>query len=88
MKICLLTLFFIIPSIGWSQDYIKPDLSDKTRYENKEYYEVKNYTKKKLKKTKAKNINAFFIGITSTFAFMNVIIFKFCGKKYIGVEML
>jgi len=61
MKNFLLTLFFIIPSIGWSQDYIKPDLSDKTRYENQEFYEVKNYTKKKIKKTKAKNI-IFLIG--------------------------
>jgi len=52
----ILILFFIIPVIGWAQNSPSTDQLDKTRYENKEYYEVKNYTKKRIKKKKPKNI--------------------------------
>ncbi len=58
-----LFLFLVIPVFGWSQNfnYTKIEELDKTRYENKDYYEVKNYTKKKLKKKEVKNI-IFLIG--------------------------
>lgn len=61
MKNYLLSILFIFPAICWSQDYAKPDQIDKTRYENKQFYEVKNYTKKKIREEKPKNI-IFLIG--------------------------
>ena len=58
-----LFLFFVIPVFGWAQDvnYTKIEEFDKTKYENTDFYEVKNYTKKKIKNTEVKNI-IFLIG--------------------------
>jgi len=58
-----LFLFFVIPVFGWAQDvnYTKIEEFDKTKYENNDFYEVKNYTKKKIKNTEVKNI-IFLIG--------------------------
>ena len=58
-----LFLFFLIPSIGWTQDvnYTKIEDIDKTRYENTDFYNVKDYTKKKGKENEVKNI-IFLIG--------------------------
>ena len=61
MRKYLFNLIFIVPTICWSQDYTKPEQIDKTRYENQEYYEVKNYTRKKIRSDKPKNI-IFLIG--------------------------
>ncbi len=59
----ILILFFAIPTFCWAQkfDYTKIEEIDKTRFENKEFYKVKNYTKKKSNKKKVKNI-IFLIG--------------------------
>ncbi len=58
-----LFLFFVIPVFGWAQDvnYTKIEEIDKTKYENNDFYEVKNYTKKKIKNKEVKNI-IFLIG--------------------------
>ena len=56
-----LFLFFILPAVGFAQNYTKIEELDKSRYENTVFYEVKNYTKKNSNKTKVKNI-IFLIG--------------------------
>lgn len=56
MKKLIVFLFFIIPAIGWSQNYTKPEQLDKTKYENQDFYEVKDYAKKESKKQTVKNI--------------------------------
>lgn len=58
-----LFLFLIIPVFSWAQnyDYTKIEELDKAKYQNTEFYEVKNYTKKKVKKKEVKNI-IFLIG--------------------------
>ena len=61
MRKHLIFLFFIIPAIGWSQNYTKPEQLDKTRYENQDFYKVKDFTKKKSSKQTVKNI-IFLIG--------------------------
>lgn len=61
MRKHFLFLFFIIPAIGWSQNYTKPEQLDKTRYENQDFYKVKDYATKKSSKQTVKNI-IFLIG--------------------------
>ncbi|MCG8308203.1 MAG: alkaline phosphatase [Cytophagales bacterium] len=61
MKKYLFSLFFVAPFVCWSQNYTKPEQTDKARFENQEFYEVKNYTKKKIKAQRPKNI-IFLIG--------------------------
>lgn len=61
MRKYIIFLFFIIPAIGWSQNYTKPEQLDKTRYENQDFYNVKDYAKKKSSKQTVKNI-IFLIG--------------------------
>jgi alkaline phosphatase len=58
-----LFLFLIIPVFSWAQivDYTKIVELDNAKYENKDFYEVKNYTKKKAKKEEVKNV-IFLIG--------------------------
>ena len=58
-----LFLFLIIPTFSWAQkyDYTKIEEIDKTKYENTEFYEVKNYTKKIKRNKEVKNI-IFLIG--------------------------
>ncbi len=58
-----LILFFAIPTFCYAQkfDYTKIEEIDKTKYENKDFYKVKNYAKKKSNKKKVKNI-IFLIG--------------------------
>lgn len=58
-----LFLLLIAPIFAQGQDvnYTKIDELDKTRYENSDFYEVKNYTKKKIKNKQVKNI-IFLIG--------------------------
>jgi len=58
MKKLVAFLFLIIPIYSWSQDSVA---FDKSRYENQNFYEVKNYVKKKSKKQTVKNI-IFLIG--------------------------
>lgn len=52
----ILIIFFILPIIGWAQDYPSTGQLDKSRFENKDFYEVKNYTNKKIRKKRPKNI--------------------------------
>lgn len=56
MKKHFLLIIFILPSIAGAQDYTKPEQIDKTKYENQNFYEVKNYTKKTPNKQVVKNI--------------------------------
>ena len=58
MKKHLIVIVLIFPLIGWAQDSLK---LDKSKYENQQFYEVKNYTKKAPKKQIVKNI-IFLIG--------------------------
>ena len=61
MKIKLFFILFAIPFFSIGQDSIDVEELDKTRFENQEFYEVKNYTNKKIKASKPKNI-VFLIG--------------------------
>ena len=61
MKKIAFLLYLALPSVAWSQNYTKPEELDKARFENKEFYDVINYTKKKSRHKKAKNI-IFLIG--------------------------
>lgn len=61
MKKQIAFLFFMLPAISWAQNYIKPEQLDKTRFENQDFYEVKDFTKKTSKKHIVKNI-IFLIG--------------------------
>ena len=56
MKKYILFLFLTIPAISWGQNYTQPGELEKASFTNKDFYEVKNYTAKKVKKKKAKNI--------------------------------
>ncbi len=60
MKKHLLLLFLIIPLFSRAQE-TQPDQIDKSKYENQEFYEVKNYANKKPKSQTVKNI-IFLIG--------------------------
>jgi len=61
MKKIAFLLFMAIPAVAWSQnDSIQEDQS-KAKFANQEFYEVKDYTKKKPKRAYAKNI-IFLIG--------------------------
>ena len=51
----------MLPAISWGQNYIKPEQLDKTRFENQDFYEVKDYTQKTSKKQIVKNV-IFLIG--------------------------
>jgi len=61
MKKQIAFLFFMLPAISWGQNYIKPEQLDKTRFENQDFYEVKDYTQKTSKKQIVKNV-IFLIG--------------------------
>ncbi len=54
-------LCLLIPGSLLAQDYTKPELADKTRYENKTFYRVKDYAKNEITGKKVKNI-IFLIG--------------------------
>ena len=61
MKIKLSLLLCIVPFLSFGQDSIDIDKLDKTRFENREFYEVKDYTKKKISAERPKSI-VFLIG--------------------------
>lgn len=63
MKNYIFPILLLFPVISWAQDvdYTKIEDLDKSRYENTDFYEVKNYTKKKIKNKEVKNI-IFLIG--------------------------